>query len=117
MCRPPSWQRPARFRFTCAHGRPDAAAAERMLEEMVERITLALGENVFTSNGQTLEEIVARELTLNQATVATAESCTGGLLAERLTRVPGSSSYFLRRRGLLQQRSEDGVGGRARRAD
>ena len=74
---------------------PDGGAAEHMLDEMVERITFALGENVFTSNGQTLEEIVARELTLNHATVATAESCTGGLLAERLTRVPGSSSYFL----------------------
>jgi nicotinamide-nucleotide amidase len=71
------------------------AEAERVLDEMVERITFALGENVFTSNGQTLEEIVARELALHQATVATAESCTGGLLAERLTRVPGSSSYFL----------------------
>ena len=73
----------------------DYAAAERMLDEMVERISFALGENVFTSNGEMLEEIVARELALNQATVATAESCTGGLLAERLTRVPGSSSYFL----------------------
>src|SRR2546427_2899287 len=73
----------------------DHPAAERMLDEMVERISFALGENVFTSNGEMLEEIVARELALNQATVATAESCTGGLLAERLTRVPGSSSYFL----------------------
>jgi nicotinamide-nucleotide amidase len=73
----------------------DHAAAEGLLEEMIERITFALGENVFTSNGQMLEEIVARELALHQATVATAESCTGGLLAERLTRVPGSSSYFL----------------------
>jgi len=73
----------------------DYAGTERMLDEMVERIRLALGENVFTSNGEKLEEIVARELALNQATVATAESCTGGLLAERLTRVPGSSSYFL----------------------
>ena len=73
----------------------DHATAEHTLDEMVERITFALGENVFTSNGQKLEEIVAHELTLNQATVATAESCTGGLLAERLTRVPGSSSYFL----------------------
>jgi nicotinamide-nucleotide amidase len=72
----------------------DGGAAEGMLDEMVERITFALGENVFTSNGQTLEEIVGRELALNQATVATAESCTGGLLAERLTRVPGSSAYF-----------------------
>ena len=73
----------------------DAASTERMLDEMVERITLALGESVFTSNGKPLEEIVASELALNRATIATAESCTGGLLAERLTRVPGSSSYFL----------------------
>jgi nicotinamide-nucleotide amidase len=73
----------------------DYPAAEHMLDEMIERISFALGENVFTSNGEMLEEIVARELALNQATVATAESCTGGLLAERLTRIPGSSSYFL----------------------
>ena len=73
----------------------DHAAAERMLDDLIERITFALGENVFTSNGQSLEEIVAHDMTLNQATVATAESCTGGLLAERLTRIPGSSSYFL----------------------
>jgi nicotinamide-nucleotide amidase len=73
----------------------DAPSTERLLEEIVGRITLALGENVFTANGQPLEEIVARELALHQATIATAESCTGGLLAERLTRVPGSSAYFL----------------------
>lgn len=73
----------------------DHPAAEHVLDEMIERISFALGENVFTSNGEALEEIVARELALNQATVATAESCTGGLLAERLTRIPGSSSYFL----------------------
>jgi nicotinamide-nucleotide amidase len=73
----------------------DPSAAERMLDEMVERITMALGESVFTSNGKPLEDIVASELTLNRATIATAESCTGGLLAERLTRIPGSSSYFL----------------------
>src|SRR3984893_7114915 len=42
-----------------------------------------------------MEEVVARELTLHQATIATAESCTGGLLAERLTRISGSSAYFL----------------------
>ena len=56
---------------------------------------MALGENLFTTTGQPLEEIVAHELALSHATVATAESCTGGLLAERLTRIPGSSAYFL----------------------
>jgi len=73
----------------------DAAATNRMLDEMVERITMALGEGVFTSNGKPLEAIVADELTRNHATIAAAESCTGGLLAERLTRIPGSSVYFL----------------------
>ncbi len=73
----------------------DTAAAERLLNEMVERIGLALGKNVFTTEGESLEEVVARQLTLNNATIAVAESCTGGLLAERLTSIPGSSSYFL----------------------
>jgi len=56
---------------------------------------LALGEAVFTTAGESMEEVVARELTLRHATIATAESCTGGLLAERLTRISGSSAYFL----------------------
>jgi len=73
----------------------DATAAEKLLNEIVERIVLALGKNVFTTKGESLEEVVARQLTLNGATIAVAESCTGGLLAERLTSIPGSSSYFL----------------------
>jgi nicotinamide-nucleotide amidase len=73
----------------------ERAAAEKLLNEMVERIILTLGENIFTTKGESLEEVVARQLTLNGATIAVAESCTGGLLAERLTSIPGSSSYFL----------------------
>ena len=73
----------------------DPAAAERQLKGIEESIVLALGEAVFTVNGESMEEVVARELTLRHATIATAESCTGGLLAERLTRVSGSSAYFL----------------------
>ncbi len=73
----------------------DAAATQKLLDEMVERITFALGENVFTNQGEGLEEVVARDLNLNGATIAVAESCTGGLLAERLTSIPGSSTYFL----------------------
>ncbi len=73
----------------------DSEAAERMLDELVKQIALKLGESIFTVSGQSLEEIVAAELTKNHATIAAAESCTGGLLAERLTRIPGSSAYFL----------------------
>jgi len=72
----------------------DAAAAENVLDEMVKQIVIALGENIFTTHGESLEEVVARTLNLNNATLAVAESATGGLLAERLTRIPGSSSYF-----------------------
>src|SRR5437667_10839745 len=42
-----------------------------------------------------MEEVIARLLTINKATISAAESCTGGLLAERLTSIAGSSSYFL----------------------
>jgi nicotinamide-nucleotide amidase len=42
-----------------------------------------------------MEETVARLLTMNNATISAAESCTGGLLAQRLTTIAGSSSYFL----------------------
>jgi competence/damage-inducible protein CinA-like protein len=73
----------------------DSEAAEHMLDELVKQIALKLGQSIFTVSGQSLEEIVAAELTKNHATIAAAESCTGGLLAERLTRIPGSSSYFL----------------------
>ena len=73
----------------------DAATAEATLQQLQESIVMALGEIIFSVKGEDMEDVVARELTLNQATIATAESCTGGLLAERLTRIPGSSSYFL----------------------
>ena len=71
-----------------------AALANRMLDDMVERFTIALGENLYTTTGETLEEVVAAELQRHHATIAVAESCTGGLLAARLTNVPGSSAYF-----------------------
>jgi nicotinamide-nucleotide amidase len=73
----------------------DAAAAERTLQQLQEALMLELGEAVFTTIGESMEEVVAHELTLHHATIATAESCTGGLLAERLTRISGSSAYFL----------------------
>ena len=73
----------------------DSAAAGRLLDQLQSSIVMALGDAVFTTNGQSLEDVVARDLTLHHATIATAESCTGGLLAERLTRIAGSSAFFL----------------------
>jgi nicotinamide-nucleotide amidase len=73
----------------------DAPAANRMLDEMAERLRFALGEAVFTTKGEEMEAVVANALIQNLATIAVAESCTGGLVAQRLTSIPGSSSYFL----------------------
>jgi competence/damage-inducible protein CinA-like protein len=69
--------------------------AEAMLDELVQRMSLALGEHLVSTRGESLEQVVAQLLTENHATIAVAESCTGGLLAERLTSVAGSSAYFL----------------------
>jgi nicotinamide-nucleotide amidase len=73
----------------------DVRETEIILDEIVEQISVALAENVFSTRSTSLEEVVAEALNMNRATISTAESCTGGLLAERLTRIPGSSSYFL----------------------
>ncbi len=73
----------------------DPAQANQILDEMVKRMALALGEHLYSTEGEAMEEVVARVLTENRATIAVAESCTGGLLAERLTNIPGSSVYFL----------------------
>lgn len=69
--------------------------ASRLLLEVSDKLEEKLGFNVFSVQGESMEEMVARWLVLKQYTVATAESCTGGLLATRLTDVPGSSKYFL----------------------
>jgi len=69
--------------------------AEAMLTELGDKIELALGDHVFSTKGESLEEVVGMYLVMRQKTMAVAESCTGGLVAERLTRIPGSSNFFL----------------------
>ena len=55
----------------------------------------SLGSSIFTSGDQMLEEVLVRSLIERKETVAVAESCTGGLLAHRITNVPGASEVFL----------------------
>src|SRR6202165_3521557 len=73
----------------------DAARAKKLLDEIVQGFEIALADRIFSQDGRALEEVVAEQLTLNNATISAAESCTGGLLAQRLTSIAGSSSYFL----------------------
>src|SRR6185437_12723769 len=70
-------------------------SAQARVDTLAEKIEIELGNLVFSDNGDSLEQIVGYYLQMRHATLAAAESCTGGLLAERITSVAGSSRYFL----------------------
>ena len=69
--------------------------AERLLKELGDQLDRELDDYIFARSEQSLEEVIGMFLVMKNATIATAESCTGGLVAERLTNVPGSSRYFI----------------------
>jgi nicotinamide-nucleotide amidase len=71
------------------------AEADRTVQDLADGIEKELQEFIFAKTEQSLEEIVGMHLVDKKATIAVAESCTGGMLAERLTGVDGSSRYFL----------------------
>jgi nicotinamide-nucleotide amidase len=73
----------------------DAAAAARRLHEASAALAAALGGDVFSVDGRSMEEVVGAMLRERHLTFAAAESCTGGLLMSRLTDVPGSSDYVV----------------------
>ena len=74
---------------------PNEKEAEKLLDELGSRVEKELGGSLFTSCGETLEAVVGKLLRETGTTLAVAEGCTGGRIAERLTRRPGSSQYFL----------------------
>jgi nicotinamide-nucleotide amidase len=74
---------------------PDETAAAVLLDEVTEKIAAKLGRSLFARHGETMEEVIAQLLTTQGKTLALAESCTGGLIAERLTEIAGSSVFFL----------------------
>ena len=63
------------------------------LDDLMDDVIARLGQHVFSIDGQTMEEVVGQRLRARRFTIALAESCTGGLIAHRLTQVPGSSAY------------------------
>lgn len=78
------------FRARCAA--PEEA--ERLLSEIGPQIEALLGDRIYSRDGAALEAAVGAMLRARHATLAVAESCSGGLLAQRITSVAGSSGYF-----------------------
>jgi nicotinamide-nucleotide amidase len=72
---------------------------EREAEDLLDRLTLQLeerlGHAIFSYAGESMEEVVGLKLTVGRYSLSVAESCTGGLIAQRLTEVPGASKYFI----------------------
>ncbi len=79
--------------FECA--KPTLADAQHRVDVLSEAIEREMDEDVFSSHGESLEEVVLLLLGMRHLTLATAESCTGGMLAQRLTAIPDSSRGFL----------------------
>jgi len=79
--------------FKCNAGTQDAA--QRRVDEVAGLVEDELDDAVYSRNGESLEQIIGYWLQMRNATVAVAESCTGGLVAERITSISGSSRYFL----------------------
>jgi nicotinamide-nucleotide amidase len=79
--------------FVCV--KPTLAEAEARVEAVADAVAREMGDDVFSLNGESLEEVVLLMLGVRRQTLAVAESCTGGWLGERLTSVPNSSRVFL----------------------
>lgn len=80
------------LRLSCY--KPIADLAQTRVDELAGKIEEELEDYIYSSQGETLEQIVLYYLEMRAATLATAESCTGGMVAERLTGVSGSSRSF-----------------------
>ena len=73
----------------------DSETIDKLMNKATESVLKKIGENVFSVDGMSMEGVVGRLLSEKKATLAVAESCTGGLISHMLTNIPGSSKYFL----------------------
>lgn len=69
--------------------------ADRLIAEMEQKVKSIIGENVYGYDDESLEEVVLRLLQEKKMTLSLAESCTGGLIANRLTDIPGASASLM----------------------
>ena len=88
-----STQGEIQLHFLCA--KPTLAEAQQRVDEVLSQCEHEMIDFVFSSQGDSLEQVVLLMLGVRNLSLATAESCTGGLIAQRLTAIPGSSRSFL----------------------
>ncbi len=86
---------PGQVELHLTHRARDAAAGARRVRAARDELAGALGADVFSVDGRSMEEVVGGLLAGRGFTISAAESCTGGLILSRLTDVPGSSAYVL----------------------
>jgi nicotinamide-nucleotide amidase len=84
---------PGQIELHLVTGGDNAGEAEARLDKAVEELVAVLRPHVYSVDGRSLEQVVGDLLRARGLRVATAESCTGGFVASRLTDVPGSSDY------------------------
>ncbi len=73
----------------------EESVLKKELEEEISKLELLAGQYIFGRGNETLEKLIGDLFRENKLTLSTAESCTGGYLAHRITSVPGSSEYYI----------------------
>ena len=89
-----TYAKPCEVRLRATAKAESPQAAEAMLSPVVEQVREALGEYVYGVDVKDLAQVCMEELLKKHLTLATAESCTGGLVARRITALPGVSSVY-----------------------
>lgn len=84
-----------RLRLTAAGSQQSAEGIRQEVDKLIEELNEIIPDLIYGYDDDTLEAIIGKILTKKRSYLATAESCTGGYIAHRITSVPGSSKYFL----------------------
>ncbi len=86
---------PGEVKIRLATKAPDGQSAEERFKPVEEEIRRRVGQYIYGVDDETMELVVGKLLVEREATLAVAESCTGGLIGDTITNVPGASRYFL----------------------
>ncbi len=85
---------PGRVKLRLSSKGTDRKQVQHAIDEQVEKLTQLIPQHIYSTDNSNLEEVIGKMLLQQQATLATAESCTGGYIAHLITSISGSSAYF-----------------------